>query len=55
MIGSEAFSKFMELSLKISERYGERALSTFTLNKHGWTALHAACYFGRVEMVHYLI
>ena len=25
------------------------------LNKYGWTALHAACYYGRSEVVHYLI
>jgi ankyrin repeat protein len=25
------------------------------INKFGWTSLHAACYFGRVEIVKYLI
>jgi hypothetical protein len=24
------------------------------LNKYGWTALHAACYYGGLEIVHYL-
>ena len=25
------------------------------LNKYGWTALHAACYFGHMDLVAYLI
>jgi ankyrin repeat protein len=25
------------------------------LNKYGWTALHAACYFGHIEIVEYLV
>ena len=25
------------------------------INKFGWTALHAACYFGRLDIVQYLI
>ncbi len=30
-------------------------LSNARLNKFGWTALHAACYFGRLEIVKYLV
>jgi len=30
-------------------------LSTAKLNKFGWTPLHAACYFGRLDIVKFLI
>ena len=30
-------------------------IKTARLNKYGWTALHAACYFGRLPIVEYLI
>lgn len=28
-----------------------RALVSMPLNKYGWTALHAACYFGHIKIV----
>ena len=30
-------------------------LITAPLNKYGWTALHAACYFGHIDIVEYLV
>ena len=29
--------------------------SNQALNRYGWTALHAACYFGHISLVRYLI
>jgi ankyrin repeat protein len=31
------------------------SLSSASLNKYDWTPLHAACYFGRLEIVKYLV
>ena len=47
--------KFENTCLKIIQRYGQEWLSKSPLNKYGWTALHAACYYGRVSAVIYLI
>lgn len=30
-------------------------LRSLPLNKHGWTVLNAACYFGKLDIVKYLI
>ena len=30
-------------------------LSSLRLNKFGWTPLHAACYFGRLDIVKFLV
>jgi len=38
-------------SAVISEHYGSDVLCTTPLNKHGWTALHAACYFAKLDIV----
>ena len=47
--------KFVGTCVKIIQRYGYDQLSKGALNKYGWTALHAACYHGRVEAVKYLV
>lgn len=44
-----------KLTSVICEEYGTDILCEAHLNKHGWTALHAASYFGRLEIVQYLI
>lgn len=41
-------------STVISEDYGSDVLCKTPLNKHGWTALHAACYFAKLDIVQYL-
>ncbi len=40
---------------KIVCRHGWKVLSQGTLNSKGWNVLHAACYFGRPEVVQMLI
>jgi Ankyrin repeats (many copies) len=30
-------------------------IKSLPLNKYGWTALHAACYFGHLDLIRYLI
>ena len=30
-------------------------IKDLTLNKYGWSALNTACYFGRLDMVKYLV
>ena len=30
-------------------------IKTFSLNRYGWNALHAACYFGHSHLVQYLV
>ena len=36
------YQKLMQTGLEVK---------TAPLNKYGWTALHAACYFGRLDIV----
>jgi len=52
LAGDLAFVR--QTSTVISEDYGSDILCTTPLNKHGWTALHAACYFARLDIVQYL-
>ena len=46
-------SKLKSLQTKLSD--AGQDLATSKINKFGWTPLHAACYFGRLEIVKYLI
>lgn len=45
MLRSEELLVSLELSCQIE----------CPLNKYGWTALHAACYFGHLNLVEYLV
>lgn len=53
LMGDE--DRFISTCTRITADYGERKLSESPLNKFGWTALHAACYYGRLSFVKYLI
>ena len=42
--------------VKNQERsYFGKKLVNVPLNKYGWTALHAACYYGHINIVRYLV
>ena len=49
------FQKLMSVITAVNEEHGSRTLCNAVLNKHGWTALHAACYFARLDVVKYLV
>jgi hypothetical protein len=53
LLGDE--EHFISTCARITNEFGDRKLSESPLNKFGWTALHAACYYGRLKFVQYLI
>jgi len=45
------FDLFVSTCQKITLEFGVSNISVGHLNKFGWTALHSACYYGRLQFV----
>ena len=46
-------SELKEIVKEVNEI--RKDFAKLSLNKYGWTPLHAACYFGKTDIVKYLI
>ena len=51
----EDLEKFKFIAKELEKLEGNLRISDIQINKYGWTSLHAACYFGSLDLVQYLV